>query len=512
MFVRIISFILLLIIPALAQDTTKSLAFKNNKQFRNSPFFYQPDLSYQLLQQFKLIQEANAGDPRAQHELGMRLLLGEGMAADTVQAVYWVRKAATQGMISAMYNYGVLLINGWGVEWNPFEAYKNFYKAAQSGMPQAQYIIGILHTDNLVIPKDFNRAYSWTKKALDNGFEPAKEVVDALSEYVDLENVSLNEIPDTDFNYTEIQNEGSIESTIGLVFLDFDAITDTIKDITDQMLVKDISVSGLENLLDTLSLNLDSKLNDIIDSFQINLLKEISEAGSPEALAILGRIYEKGNYVEKNLILAAEYYIRAIRLDSPRSPLLLWNLVQTDNFYSELKTEADNANPSAEFVWYGLYILSYSNRISEFDALNFLERSANKNHIPSIIELGFNHYSGRYINESKINGIAIWQIGEKLGSIDASVRIASARVFDQFGLLNVDKLITFLEEASSKGSILSEVTLGSAYENGIGVKRNLAVAVKHYRKAAKRGSQFAIRQLQRIYDALRPAEKEFVIN
>lgn len=76
----------------IAQDTTKSLAFKNNRPYRNNPYFYQPDLSYQLLQQFKLVQIANSGDPLAQHELGLRLLTGEGIAADTVTAVYWIKK------------------------------------------------------------------------------------------------------------------------------------------------------------------------------------------------------------------------------------------------------------------------------------------------------------------------------------------------------------------------------------------------------------------------------------
>ena len=503
---------IIITIPSFAQDTTKSLAFKNNKNFRNSPFFYQPDLSYQLLQQFKLIQEANAGDPRAQHELGMRLLLGEGMAADTVQAVYWVRKAASQGMISAVYNYGVLLINGWGVEWNPFEAYKNFHKAARSGMAQAQYIIGILHTDNLIVPKDLNRAYLWTKQAQDNGFEPAKEVVNALSEHVDTLNVFFTDSLGSRFDYTDIPTEGSIESTLGLVFLDFDAMSDTVKDITDQMLIKDIANCGVDNILDTLSLTLDSELDEINDSLQILFIKELAESGSPEAFSILGRLYERGNYVGSNIILAAEYYIRAIRLDSPRSPLLLWNLIQKDNFYSLLKSSSDQEDPAAQFVWYGLHILSYDNRITEFDALNFLEKSANNNHIPAIIELGLNHYTGRFVNESKISGVSIWQIGEKNGSLEASVRIASARVFDQFGLLNSEQLITFLRDASAKGSILSEVALASAYENGIGVKRNVAAAVKHYRNAAQRGSQFAFSQLQRIYDSLRPAEKEFVIN
>ena len=46
-----------------AQDTTKSLAFKNNRPYSNNPYFYQPDLSYQILQQFKLVQIANSGDP-----------------------------------------------------------------------------------------------------------------------------------------------------------------------------------------------------------------------------------------------------------------------------------------------------------------------------------------------------------------------------------------------------------------------------------------------------------------
>jgi TPR repeat protein len=510
---KAILFSLIFLLPGFAQDTTKSLAFKKNKQYRNSPFFYQPDLSYQLLQQFKLIQEANAGDPRAQHELGMRMLLGEGMVPDTVQAVYWVRKAASQGMISAIYNYGVLLINGWGVEWNPFEAYKNFYKAAQNGMAQAQYIIGILQTDNLVVPKDLNRAYIWTKKAYENGFEPAKEVVDALSEYVDEQNISIDDSLNNDiFNYEDIHNEGSFESSIGLVFLDFDAINDTIKVITDRMLIKDLANCGINYILDSLNISLDSNLGDLEDNKQLSKLKELAEAGSPEALTILGRLYETGNSFNQNLILAAEYYIRAIRLDSPKSPVLLWNLLQKDNFYSALKSASDKADPIAQFVWYGLHILSYDYRITEFDALNFLEMSANNNHIPAIIELGLNHYSGRFVTESKISGISIWQIGENLGSLEASVRIASAKVFDQFGLFNPEKLVNFLVEASTKGSILSEVALASAYENGIGVKRNVATAVKHYRNASLRGSQFAYKQLQRIHDSLRPAEKEFVIN
>ena len=87
-----------------AQDSTQSLAFKNKRPQQNAPYFYRPDLAYQIWQKFRLTQEANAGDPLAQHELGLRFLLGEGVPADTAQAVYWIKKAADHNLTSAKYN------------------------------------------------------------------------------------------------------------------------------------------------------------------------------------------------------------------------------------------------------------------------------------------------------------------------------------------------------------------------------------------------------------------------
>ena len=173
----LISIVLLSIILAgisQAQDSTRSLAFKNNKPYRRSPYFYRPDLSYQIWQQFKLTQEANTGDVLAQHELGLRYLLGEGMTADTTKAVYWLSKAADQRLPSAMYNYAILLINGWGVNWDPFSAFKYFKGAAKAGMIQAQYVIGILYTDNLIVKRDLNYAYYWVKKSADEGYESCR--------------------------------------------------------------------------------------------------------------------------------------------------------------------------------------------------------------------------------------------------------------------------------------------------------------------------------------------------
>jgi len=49
--------------------------------------------------------------------------MGEGIPADTAQAIYWIKKAADKNLTAAKYNYGIMLINGIGVSWNPFSAF-----------------------------------------------------------------------------------------------------------------------------------------------------------------------------------------------------------------------------------------------------------------------------------------------------------------------------------------------------------------------------------------------------
>ena len=346
-----------LLIPAelTAQDSTKSLAFKKNRPYRNNPYFYQPDLSYQILQQFKLVQIANSGDPLAQHELGLRLLTGEGIAADTITAVYWIKKAASQKLTSALYNYGIMLINGWGTEWNPFAAYENFLLAAEAGMSQAQYVVGVLHTDNLIVPRDWNKSYYWIKKSADGGYEPAKEVILELSPKVSSEfkdSVNQNKYGLTkDYTSKDDKDESKIQPSMGLVFIDFDTQSDTLKDITDEMLISDLKNLNLTIVKDSIVIKNDSSLSSFFNEEKINLLRNLADVGSHEAQTILGRLYEVGDFVGKNKLFAAEYYIRATILDSPRAAYLLWKLVREKDFYTILNDAVQFGDPTAQFVW-----------------------------------------------------------------------------------------------------------------------------------------------------------------
>jgi uncharacterized protein len=164
-------------LSARADDSSKSLALKHSGPSQTTYGFKIDNSAARFWDEFMLVRNANAGDPLAQHELGLRYLTRNGFPADTVKAAFWIRKAADQKLRTARYNYGLLLNNGWGVPWNPFEAYRQFHSAAVDGMTEAEYVTGLLLTDNLTVPRDYGEAYRWESIAADSGYEPAREVL-----------------------------------------------------------------------------------------------------------------------------------------------------------------------------------------------------------------------------------------------------------------------------------------------------------------------------------------------
>jgi TPR repeat protein len=64
----------------------------------------------------------------------------------------------------------------------------------------------------------------------------------------------------------------------------------------------------------------------------------------------------------------------------------------------------------------------------------------------------------------------------------------------------------------NEGSVLAQATLAYCYQRGIGTEKSIPIAVKYYRLAAQRGSQYAFNQLKGLYNSVRPDNKEFQLN
>ncbi|MEE4109298.1 MAG: tetratricopeptide repeat protein [Halieaceae bacterium] len=84
-----------------------------------------------------LRQSAESGHPRAQTELGLRYLSGEGVVQDFEQAADWFRRAAEQGSPEAMYGLGNMARFGRAPDVDLVEAYAWLNVASARGERRA---------------------------------------------------------------------------------------------------------------------------------------------------------------------------------------------------------------------------------------------------------------------------------------------------------------------------------------------------------------------------------------
>jgi TPR repeat protein len=131
-------------------------------------------------------EAAQAGDARAQFNLGRMYLDGEGGPRDYAQALKWSEKAADQGIPGAQYNMGRLYGEGLGVRRNAQRAAGWYQKAAASGFSSAQVALGDMYAGGAGAPFDPKRAAELYGAAAEQGDAGAQFKLATLSLKYDL--------------------------------------------------------------------------------------------------------------------------------------------------------------------------------------------------------------------------------------------------------------------------------------------------------------------------------------
>lgn len=505
-------FILLLFSAGIlsAQDSTKSLVYKDNRPPSN-PILIAPNYpSYPLVAGYLLVKAANEGDPFAEHELGLRYLLGQGFPADTTKAAFWIKKAADKNLPQAKFNYGIMLSNGIGVDWDPFEAYECFTTAANKGMAESQYAVGIFYTDNMVVNRNYNEAYKWIKLAAEGDLEYAKETLKKLEEsglVTELGTIgdSLEIVNDP---IADLEESSLMNQNWELDFVNFD--DDSLSEQDEVESIKQLLTKNKTELSDILGLDKKSAQDSSKDTSAVGLIKLAAQNGSPEALFIAGRSFHKGIATEKDLVKAVVYFIRAYRLGSYKASEALFSISRSQQLYNELKDRIDNhTDPDAMFAWAGLVAMGMDFQLTSDQALDLLEDAVELDHIPSIIEMGLAYYSGSLVDKDKEEAIDYWERAAELGSQEAKIRIAFTKVLDDDE--DISSEIELLLSTADEGSVLAQTALGYCYEKGKGVKQHKAKAVDYYRKAAQRGNRTSFDSLKKLYDEIRPDDAVYQI-
>jgi len=503
-----------------AQRTQDSPVFKDYVAPDELPRLRRSDHLYQIWQTFLISRKASAGDVLAQHELGLRYFVGIGVQADTVKAAVWIKKAADQNLREARFNLGLLTYYGWGTPWDPFETYRHLLYSASHGMLDAQYFMSIFHIENLVVPRYLDSARVWAQMAVDGGHKSAGELLAFIDEQIKIQRASADADASANTSGSAAFAAAGAPSGGGQpalpVFVDFEPDTSDgeglgtlLKSALERAGPETKQALGMSQLLEQ---------GSETDSATFEAVLRAANAGSPEALALLGRSYENGTGVSPDPVLASFYYVRAIRMGSPRAPRLLWSLSQRDGFVTELKSRAERNDPAAMFAWAGMVALGFNGlliqqgaQITEEQALRFLQKASAGGHIPSMIELGLCYYSGRWTPPDVDSALVQWEMARSAGSREAEVRIVVSRVREASGGWLAEADIELLHEAVLEGSVLAEVALGYCYETGTGVSESFSEAVRLYRAGYRRGSRDAYRALRRLHDQIRPEEERFAL-
>ena len=88
----------------------------------------------------QLYSEANNGNATAQYALGLKLLQGDGIAPNSVQAVTWFRRAADAGSTNAQFQLGVAYMHGQGLAPDYVQAYTWLTLVAKSDTRAQSYL------------------------------------------------------------------------------------------------------------------------------------------------------------------------------------------------------------------------------------------------------------------------------------------------------------------------------------------------------------------------------------
>jgi uncharacterized protein len=487
-----------------AQEKKKPYAFRSTNAV-TAPFVLPSTLDLQLLEAFVLMQKANAGESPAQHELGLRYLLGRGFPADTPKAAFWIQKAADQHLPLAEYNLGILLMNGIGTEWNPFRAFNHFSAAAEKEYPEALYVMGLLYTENFILPRNWPRAYRYFRRASELGSEAAK-ISKKEMERRGLDTIEIAEITESDNGQmkNDTQKTTSKDPGFSLLFIDFQR--DTISTIEDTTLIREAN-QGISASSHTTSI--DNLQKTKLDSSSRSMLLLSASAGNPESLCLLGRCYERGLNIQKDIILAGVYYLRALHLDSYRAPALLWKLMVTDEFSRELELRSSKNDPDALYVWSGLVSVGFNKILNEKQAFDLLQRAASTGHAPALVELGLCYITGRWTQKNSNKAVELWKRASALGSVEADIRLAAANVLGQIHTQELNVSLSVLRETAKQGSLFSDLTLAYCYEKGIGLPPDKGEAYRIFHKALIRGSETAFHAIRSMHDNIRPPNKEY---
>ena len=411
------------------------------------------------------LAKAQSGNVNYQYGVGSLYAGGLGVPRDPAAAFRWLERAARNDHVAAQAAIGIAYAKGEGVETDYQEARSWLEKAATKGYPAAEECLGWLYRNGFGVAKDIEKAKALYDSASALGNPAARNALAELYE----------------------QGEGVNRDTKKAVELYRSAAADD----------HSVAMRHLAELLFT-----DDTVTDKNEA--LAFCRRAVNAGDVESIIDLGRAYENGWGVDKDVKKAAELYQKALANGCEAAEMRLEELkpevqylrgvacmegktCQRDFFKARAWFEKaveqghmEAAGRLAEMLQYGL-----GGSVDVKRAISLYEQADAAGNASAAVDLGFMYYQGRKVNEDP----------------------AKARSYYERACSGFAKT----PDLEKWHAVYGYYRLGELYREGKGVEKNPLTAARLFRFAAVNGNVYACHDLGEMYrdgEGVRKSPKE----
>ncbi len=399
-------------------------------------------------------------------------LYQKGVAAenknDTDTALKYYIKAAIAGNLDGLNKADQYYQSDIG----DVETYKELYdylnKNVPAGDAYANYVRGLLYQyDGLGTGTNITEAIKSYKVAADKGYMPAfDQLTDIYCEQ------GLNTDAFETIKKAADLGDSKYLKWAGYAYYQGFGVTEDVQKAIDYLnaSAKQGDTEAMLFLGDCCAYGKKVKKNQ---DLAISYYEKATKAGDPEGYYKIGEYYESGAGIPKDENKAYEYYLKGAEnghLESMHMVATMILKTGTDNDLA-IRLLTDNADRGCESSMKQLAILYRDGKTVKQDNekyIHYLTCLADSGNLWGLNELGVEYYMGGILRKDP------------------------QKAFDCFSKAAACPERTGNEVAN----------LAACYENGVGVKKNLATAKEYYQLAVDLGDKEAVKRLNRCNDLL----------
>ncbi|QCE34601.1 SEL1-like repeat protein [Acetobacteraceae bacterium] len=411
---------------------------------------------------------AEKGDTEAQFRLGWmyqhgindtktNLMLRQNLS----ESVKWYRKAATRHNVLAQDNLAWMYMNGQGVRQNFSSARKWYQRAARNGNVKAEYALGLIYATDVGKHQNFAKAIYWLTKASEHGFHEAELCLGYIYETLPVNPLTLTpeEARKEAFAwYKKAADHGFARGQLKLGEFYADG-TGVKQDKTEAFYW----------------LSKAREHGDPQAEFALTHFK--AEEGDAKAQFELGEMYRQGKGTHADLGLALQSYQKSAWQNYAPAQYAIARLYAQGQGAREDRAWASKSTMEEFFP---------QNKVSKEDqakAIQLFTRAAAQGDARSEFALGVAYEYGIGVSEDGRTAISYYQKAAEKGEPRAQLALGKAYMGEH--VLHGGQLAgKWLKKAADQGLPEAQFKLGQLYDNGQGEwPQDHAKAVEYYRLA-----------------------------